>query len=177
MMTNIEGVSDKFNLDSYLEARKIARKISLLCASHIDVGMTEEEGQQIVSDLFKMQNVEKTWHPTKFRIGKNTTCSFRDKSQPNVKLQKDDIYFLDIGPVINGHEADIGHTYTIGQNLDYANIQKASKEIFMAAQTAWKEMKISGKELYQVVKTETEKRGYILNEEMAGHRLGDFPHA
>lgn len=177
MMSNIEGTSEKFNLETYMEARKVARRISLLCASHVEAGMTEEDGLNIIKELMDMHKIEKTWHPTKFRIGKNTTKSFRDKSKPNIKLKEEDIYFLDIGPVINGHEADIGHTYTVGQNLEFANIQKAARQVFLEVQAAWKYSKLTGKELYEVAKVETEKLGFVFNEKMAGHRLGDFPHA
>lgn len=177
MMTNVEGVSERFNLDTYLEARKIARKISFLCASHIEDGMSEDDGLAIIDKLMQMHDVNKTWHPTKFRIGQNTTKSFREKSDANLKLQKEDIYFLDIGPVIKGHEADIGHTYTVGQNLKYANIQKTAKEVFFEVQKKWQSSDLSGIELYNYAKSETEKRGYIFNVNMAGHRLGDFPHA
>jgi Xaa-Pro aminopeptidase len=177
MMTDIEGVSQKFNIESYLEARKVAQRISLLFASHVDAGMTEEDGHKIIENLFQMHNVEKTWHPTKVRFGKNTTKTFREKSEDNVVLKDTDIYFLDIGPVINGHEADIGHTYTIGQNQDYAHAQRSAREIFNEAKSLWEEKELSGVELYNEVKRLTEKKGYLLDEKMMGHRLGDFPHA
>ena len=177
MINDIQGTSAKFNLDSYMEARKIAQRISLLFASHIDVGMTEDDGQKIIEDLFKMNGVEKNWHPTKVRFGKNTTKSFREKSEPGVTLQDKDIYFLDIGPVINGHEADIGMTYSIGQNPEYGHAQKTVREIFNEVRALWKEKELTGEQLYTEAKRITEDKGYILNMDMTGHRLGDFPHA
>ena len=177
MINDIQGTSAKFNLDSYMEARKIAQRISLLFASHIDVGMTEDDGQKIIEDLFKMNGVEKTWHPTKVRFGKNTIKSFREKSEPGITLQDKDIYFLDIGPVINGHEADIGMTYSIGQNPEYGHAQKTVREIFNEVRALWKENELTGEQLYSEAKRITDYKGYILNMDMTGHRLGDFPHA
>tara|TARA_Y100000385_G_scaffold260521_1_gene290446 strand:+ start:63 stop:719 length:657 start_codon:yes stop_codon:yes gene_type:complete len=177
MINDIQGTSAKFNLDSYMEARKIAQRISLLFASHIDVGMTEDDGQKIIEDLFKMNGVEKTWHPTKVRFGKNTIKSFREKSEPGITLQDKDIYFLDIGPVINGHEADIGMTYSIGQNPEYGHAQKTVREIFNEVRALWKENELTGEQLYSEAKRITDDKGYILNMDMTGHRLGDFPHA
>lgn len=177
MMSDIEGVSQSFNLETYMDARKVARRISLLCASHIEPGMSEEDGQKVIDNLFKMHEIKKTWHPTKFRIGKNTTKSFREKSEPDHVLQEEDIYFLDIGPVVNGHEADIGHTFSVGQNLKFAELQKTVKEIFLEVQEHWKKNEVSGVDLYKKAKEITESKGYVLNEKMAGHRLGDFPHA
>lgn len=177
MMKDEQGTSAKFNLNTYMDARKIAQRVSLLFASHIDVGMTEEDGQKIIEDLFRMNNIEKSWHPTKVRFGVNTTKSFKEKSEPGIVLKEKDIYFIDIGPVVNGHEADIGMTYTIGQNPEYGHAQKTVREIFNEVKTLWKEKSLTGTELYNEAKRITEEKGYILNDKMTGHRLGDFPHA
>lgn len=177
MMNNIEGTSAKFNLETYMEARKIARKIILLTASQVDVGMSEEDGMNILDQLFDNFGVEKKWHPHKFRIGKNTTKSFREKSEPGIILGENDIYFIDIGPVINGHEADFGQTFTTGQNPENSLIQKSSKDVFDEVQKLWKDEGLTGSELYLKAKAIADNKGYLLNTKMNGHRLGDFPHA
>ncbi|MEX0799049.1 MAG: M24 family metallopeptidase [Bacteriovoracaceae bacterium] len=172
-----QGTGEKFNLETYMEARKVARRIAFLFASHMDQGMSEEDGLHILDELFKKHNIEKKWHPSKFRIGKNTLKGFKEKSEPGIKLQKEDIYFIDIGPVINGHEADYGQTFTVGQNQDYAHAQKTSKKVFDELSSVWREKKVTGKELYREAKNLAKKYGYELNEDMQGHRLGDLPHA
>ena len=177
MMNDIEGITAKFNLETYFEARKMARKIILLTASQIDVGMTEKDGVDILDQLFENFGIKEKWHPHKFRIGINTTKSFREKSEPGVKLAKNDIYFIDIGPVINGHEADFGQTFTTGQNPENSHIQKSSKEVFDEVQTLWKKDGLNGSELYLKAQEIADSKGYTLNTKMNGHRLGDFPHA
>jgi len=177
MMKSVEGVSDKFNLETYLKAKKVAQKVVLLAASQFDVGMTEEDGVRIIEELCVNFGIEKLWHPHRFRIGKNTTKSFREKSEPNIKLLDNDIYFIDIGPVVDGHEADYGQTFTVGQNLEFAHCQKSVKEIFNELKTLWKEQEITGSDLYERGEALAHEKGYILNTKMAGHRLGDFPHA
>lgn len=172
-----EATKEHFDLETYLEARKIARRISLLCATHIEAGMSEKQGLEIIDELFKMHKIEKSWHPYKFRVGKNTLKAFREKSDSNEILKEEDIFFLDIGPVIQGHEADIGHTYTVGQNKEYAHIQKTVREIFDELQEFWKNNDISGAELYEKAQKITRAKGYELNPKMQGHRLGEFPHA
>ena len=177
MMNNPEGISAKFNLETYLEARKVAKRIALLFAAQVDVGITEEEGMALLDDLFQAQGVEKKWHPHKFRIGSDTTKVFRDKSDKSLKLKENDIYFVDIGPVINGHEADFAQTFTIGQSPDYAKIQRASRKIFDECLNFWQEKKPTGVELYEFAQEKAENDGYILKNQEGGHRLGDFPHA
>lgn len=177
MMNNPEGVSAKFNIETYMEARKVAKRIALLFASQVDAGITEAEGHALLDELFAAQGVEKKWHPHKFRIGSDTTKVFRDKSDKSLSLQKNDIYFVDIGPVVNGHEADFAQTFTTGQNPEFAKIQKTSKLIFDECQQYWQENDPSGVALYEYADSRAKHYGYILKNQEGGHRLGDFPHA
>lgn len=177
MMNNPEGVSAKFNLETYMEARKVAKRIALLFASQVDAGMNEADGMQLLDELFEAQGVEKKWHPHKFRIGNDTTKVFRDKSDKSLMLKENDIYFVDIGPVVNGHEADFAQTFTLGQNEEYAKIQRASRAIFDDCLNHWQTHNPSGVELYRYAEKRAEEAGYILKNQEGGHRLGDFPHA
>lgn len=176
-MQDPERTGEKFDLEAYLEARKVARRVALLFASHVDEGMDEEEGLGVLEELLKRNGVEKKWHPCKFRIGKNTLKSFREKSEPGVKLQKEDIFFIDIGPVVNGQEADFGQTFTLGQDPELAKIQRASKKVWEELSDHWKQDRLSGKALYEKAVEIARREGYELNQDMRGHRLGDFPHA
>ncbi len=172
----IEKTGDKFNLDTYMSARKTAMKAALLFAQHVNVGMNFKDMEGLIDEIFMLLKIEKKWHMSKIRIGSDTLKTFKEKSDESIELQENDIYFLDIGPVIDGHEADYGMTFTKGNNPDYAKIQKASKELFNLAQNKWKEESINGEELYTFLESEANKLGYELDEKMKGHRLGDFPH-
>jgi Xaa-Pro aminopeptidase len=176
MMNDIQGVTDKFNKETYLEARKLAQKIVLLTASQFDIGMTSKDGEKILSELCDNFGVERLWHPHKFRVGTDTTKPFRKKSDPEIKLQNNDIYFMDIGIVINGHEADYGQTFTCGQNLEYAHCQKSVREVFREVQNLWKDEGLTGEDLYLKATSIAKSKGYELNLDMDGHRLGDYPH-
>lgn len=172
-----EEVGVNFNLEVFMNARKLARKISLLFASHMEVGTTYHEAFSILEDLIDKHGAQRRWHPTKLRFGSDTTKAFREKSDTEKVLQKDDIYFLDIGPVFDGHEADFGQTFTIGQNPEFAAIQRASRVVFDKVSDKWKESKLNGIELYNYAKECAYELGYELNEKMAGHRISEFPHA
>jgi methionine aminopeptidase len=172
----IENVGDKFNLDTYMDARKVAMKATLLFAQHVNVGMNLEDMEGLLEETFRLLKIEKKWHMSKIRIGSDTIKSFKDKSNPDISLKKNDIFFIDIGPVINNHEADFGMTFTKGNNPDYAKLQKASRDLFNQAKEYWSKTGATGEELYRFLKEETEKMGYTLDPKMDGHRLGDFPH-
>lgn len=115
----------------------------------------------------------KFWHPHKVRFGQNTRCSFRDPSTPDIQLQKGDLYFIDMGPVIDGHEADVGQTFCLG-NPTFKN---PAELLFRKLEKIWREEGLTGLALYDHARKLAKETGYILNDRMQGHRLGDFPHA
>ncbi|MCT4643291.1 MAG: M24 family metallopeptidase [Bacteriovoracaceae bacterium] len=172
----IENISEKFNLDTYMAARKTAMKAALLFAQHVNVGMNFKDMEGLLDEIFKLLKIEKKWHMSKIRIGSDTQKTFKEKSDELITLKEEDIYFIDIGPVIDEHEADYGMTFTKGHNPRYAKIQKASRDIFELAKKEYKDSGLSGKELYDFVEKEAISRGYELDQKMRGHRLGDFPH-
>src|SRR3546814_9131023 len=54
------------------------------------------------------------WHPVLIRIGANTVKTYRQASDPGVRLGEDDSYFIDLGLVFDGHEGDVGDTSVVG---------------------------------------------------------------
>jgi Xaa-Pro aminopeptidase len=143
---------------------------------NVEIGMTEQDGLELVTQVLNELGCEKLWHPTKFRIGQNTRLSFKDKSNPSSVLQVSDLYFIDIGPVWNNYEGDYGETFVVGSNQDFLKIKKASEEVFKQTKQYFKENKCSGQQLYLFAQKCAEEFGYYLNLKMSGHRIGDFPH-
>jgi Xaa-Pro aminopeptidase len=174
---NIEKTSSQFNLEKYLDARQKTIRIVNEVASLVYVGMSETDGFSLIDQCMSKYDVEKKWHPNKFRIGENTTKSFREISDEGVRLKSDDIFFIDIGPVFDGHEGDYGRTFVFGKNRKYQDIKEKCELIFNETKETFKNKKLTGIELYQYAEKISLKHGYQLNLKMSGHRLGDFPHA
>jgi Xaa-Pro aminopeptidase len=171
-----EFCGDQFNLEDYLRAQQKTKQVVLEFSKKITPGMNEKEARVLLENFLDDSGLEKRWHPTKLRMGVNTTCSFRDESVDYV-LQENDLFFLDIGPVYYNHEGDYGETFVVGNNPRLKEIADATKIIFYKTQDVWRENKLSGIELYEFATAEAEKLNLKLNSNMYGHRLGDFPHA
>lgn len=180
-MFDCEKNGEKFRLKTYLEAREICHKVTEEIIAQIIPGMNEEEGQLLVKEVFKKYGITHFWHPTKFRIGTNTTKTFRDISNPETCCETGDLCFVDLGPIINEHEADFGRTFVVGGALtardsDFVKLINASESVFLSAAEAWKSKGLTGLELLQFADQKCRELGYKINPLMAGHRLGDFPH-
>lgn len=178
---NHEQLGPEFDLQKFLKARTLCLKAADSIIERIEIGMTEKDGQILVKDVFKEFDITKFWHPTKFRMGTDTTKTFRDLPDENLKVLDKDIVFIDIGPVIENHEADFGRTVVLNKsggnvNPDFTKLAQASENIFRETEKYWKQTGATGIKLFEYAQSKTAEFGYRLDHRMAGHRLGDFPH-
>ena len=172
-----EQVGADFSLDKLLAARVRSQAAVETLSSLIKPGMTEEEANILAKQALFDLGMEREWHPTRVRFGENTLKTFREPSNPNTVLQENDIYFIDIGPVFDGHEGDSGDTFVIGDDPDMKACAKAVKEVFEKVKQCWLTQDLSGKALYEYAEHTAQAMGWQLNLGTPGHRIGDFPHS
>lgn len=178
---NHEQLGPDFDLQKFLNARALCQKAADIIIDRLEVGMTEKDGQALVKDVFKDFDILKFWHPTKFRMSTDTTKTFRDLPDENLTVVDKDLVFIDIGPIIDNHEADFGRTVVLNKtggelNPQYLQLAKASEIIFRETEKRWKQTGATGIKLFEFAQHKTAELGYRLDHRMAGHRLGDFPH-
>ena len=79
-------------------------------------GKTEKNiNTEIYNLAFELFGIKLYWHKRIVRAGKNTLKPYNENPE-NLTLQKDDILFIDFGPVFEEWEADFGRTYVIGND-------------------------------------------------------------
>lgn len=175
---NPQGVGPHYNQDAFKISQQKGWDILFQLKEKIKAGLTEADARNIYKEILIQNKIEKNWHPPKIRFGPNTTKSFRESSDESYVLRNDDIFFLDIGPLIEGYEADVGKTFCLGQEKDsYSKIISDGEEIFKLTKNLFLSEGLLGSELYLFAEAEAKKRGWELIDEGAnGHRIGDFPH-
>lgn len=169
-----EGLGEAFDLKSYQAAQQLTTEICHELAHSLTPGIYEKEAHQLFKAIQKKHGIAKLWHPTKIRFGKNTLCKFSDPGGPDQRLHEGELFIVDVGPIVNGHEGDYGETYRCGGGGDA--LISASKQIFKLTEEAWSKAQLTGPELYEVAHKAAENLGLKLSKHMHGHRLGDFPH-
>ncbi len=174
MSVNLFG--EKYNLEKLKEAQSLTVKIVRDVAKKIEVGMNEVDGINLLNLEFKKYGDSKFWHPHKFRIGKNTLCAFKEESDALVKLQPNDHFFIDVGPVFYDHEGDYGETFVLGENQKASHLKIISEQLFLETKNVFLKNQCSGKNLYQFLENRANELGVKLNLKTQGHRVGDFPH-
>lgn len=171
----IQDFGEKFDLKKFYHARDVARDMTYELASLIRPGMVEDEAHQLYKGICQKFGIEKNWHPPKLRFGPNTLKTFKEVSDPYVLLEED-VFYIDIGPVVDDHEADYGETFTLGSNYDHKHIADCCKKLFDEVSAHWHKTKLRGPELYTWASQRARELGYHLNMGSDGHRIGDFPH-
>ncbi len=172
-----QAVGAKFDLQKMRYARGKTFEAVNLIANQVSVGMSESQARAIAKDTLTEMGMDRIWHQILVRFGVNTLKKFNEPSDGDPILQANDIFFVDLGVVWDGHEGDAGATFVVGNDTDMQACAAASQQIFTAVKKQWETAHFSGQDLYLFAEQEAEKLGWKLNLEIKGHRVSDFPHA
>lgn len=110
---------------------------------------TEREVQEDIYALALRQfGVEKHWHKRIVRAGSNTLTTASD-TPPVRTIEEDDVVYVDLGPVFEEWEADIGRTYALGNHPAKLSLVSDLSSVFERVQAHYHESPdITGAELY-----------------------------
>lgn len=172
-----ERVGANFSVDGMLLVRDKARRAIRQIAGQVRPGMVEEDAVEMAKQVLLEAGLTLSWHPTRVRFGRNTTKPMKQASQAGVVLQADDIFFLDMAPRLDAWEGDGGATFTVGDNPEHARCARDAQALFHEVRQVWLAQSLSGAALYQFAAERARALGWVLNPDLPGHRLSDFPHA
>jgi Xaa-Pro aminopeptidase len=175
----LEKTGATFSHDALMMARKNTKEAIALIAHAIAPGMLEEDARQMAKETLDRLGSQKGWHKILIRFGANSIKNFEDPSERGVRLKANDIFFIDIGPVWGDTEGDGGETFVVGQNVDpdMKRCTEDTKRIFHVVRNQWMSSGMNGKELYDFAFRTAADMGWVLNMELTGHRLSEFPHS
>jgi Xaa-Pro dipeptidase len=180
MNATIQPVDERHRRLRLVEAEQ--RALALLDAIEagglVTAGRTEREVEQDILRLAQEQfGVEKHWHKRIVRCGANTLATAGD-NPPVLTIGDDDIVFLDLGPVFEEWEADVGRSYAIGSDpRKHALCRELPIQFEALEQRFRQDHDISGAALYAFACKSAEQAGWTFGGKIAGHIVGEFPHA
>jgi len=172
-----EAVGRQFSLDKMRHARTKTFEAVNLIATQIHPGMTEKSAKELAARVLAEMGMDRIWHGIIIRFGHNTLKKFNEKIDPESTLGENDIFFIDLGVVWDGHEGDAGNTFVVGVNPSMQACAQAARDIWFEAAQIWQKEGATGEELYVFASERAEAYGWQLNVDVKGHRISDFPHA
>ncbi|PYY71304.1 (Fe-S)-binding protein [Pseudomonas jessenii] len=172
-----EAVGERYTLELMRHAQQMTWKAVEQIARAISPGMRESEAQLLGKQILSELGMDRIWHPLLIRFGANTLKTFKQRSDGDPELGEEDIFFIDLGVVWQGHEGDAGATFTTGSDPEMVACTLAAKELFDRVENFWRSERVSGVELYNFAAAQAQAMGWKLNLDIKGHRVSDFPHA
>jgi hypothetical protein len=164
------------------EARGNAMFDAIERAGIIRPGITEKELDDEIFILAKKDfGVDIHWHKRVIRAGANTVTIYSD-DPPLRTIAPDDTVFLDLGPVFASAnakwEADLGRSYALGNDPEKKRLVADLPRLFEVVKAHYDATPdITGEELYATAQKMADEAGWIFGGTIAGHIVGEFPHA
>ena len=160
------------------ETKAMALLDAIEARSLIAPGRTEKEVEKDIYALAEADfGVTKHWHKRIVRAGSNGLCISSD-NPPDLQIKTDDMVFLDLGPVFETWEADVGRTYVMGADPEKHRLCQDLETIFDLLKRYFDEHPdVTGAELYAEAQRVADAEGWIFGGAIAGHIVGEFPHA
>jgi Xaa-Pro dipeptidase len=133
--------------------------------------------QEIYDLANEMYGISTYWHKRIVRAGRNTLAPY-DENPPDLTLGEDDILFLDLGPVFEEWEADIGKTYALGSDARKQALVAELPRQFEKVQAHYRaDPNITGAALYEFAQNSAVAAGWRFGGRVAGHIVSEFAHA
>jgi Xaa-Pro aminopeptidase len=160
------------------EARALELFAAIETAGLIAPGRSEREIENDIRDLAARDfGVEKHWHRRIVRSGPNSVTIAGDN--PAVRMiEADDIVYLDLGPVFEGWEADIGKSYVLGGDpRKQALVAELPRQFGQLQAHLRAHPGITGAALYDFAVQSADAAGWRFGGKIAGHIVSEFAHA
>lgn len=163
-------------LQSQKKARQLLKEIEH--RELIRTGVTESKVTEEIYDLaLNVFGTKKHWHKRLVRTGPNAVLSYH-ANPPDRMLEKNDLVYVDLGPVFDEFEGDIGKTYLLGNDSIKENLIQDLERIFVEAKEFYRQRpEMTGAELWSKVLELTENAGWQFGNTSAGHIIGEFSHS
>ena len=156
-----------------MELLESAERSRLFRAGVSEVGLSREI-QALGREMF---GTFKHWHRRIVRAGPNTlyTCS---DDRPDLVVQPEDILFVDLGPMFETWEADIGRTYVIGDDPDRIRMRDSIEAAWRSGRDYFRQNpdRATCADMYELAAEAARSNGYEYANWHAGHLIGNFPH-
>ena len=141
-------------------------------------GRTERDVEDDIGLLAEREfGVKKHWHRRIVRSGSNTITTAGD-NPPIRAIEADDIVYVDLGPVFEAWEADIGKSYALGSDPRKQKLVADLPRVFEQVQAHYRaDPDMTGAALYAFAQEAAAKAGWRFGGKIAGHLVSEFAHA
>ena len=160
------------------EVRALQMFVAIEAAGLVRSGVSERQVEDEIKELaFQEFGVTTHWHRRIVRSGPNSITTAGDHPPVRV-IGEDDIVYLDLGPVFEGWEADIGKSYALGDDPRKKALVAELPRQFEKVQRHFRaNPDITGAALYDFAVASAQDAGWQFGGVIAGHIVSEFAHS
>jgi Xaa-Pro dipeptidase len=160
------------------EERALQMFTAIEQAGLVRAGVSERVVEDEIKALaLKQFGVTAHWHRRIVRSGPNSITTAGDHP-PMRDIAADDIVYLDLGPVFEGWEADIGRSYALGDHpRKHALVAELPRQFEVVQAHFRSNPDITGAALYDFAVTSAQAAGWTFGGKIAGHIVSEFSHS
>src|SRR5215813_577093 len=133
-----EAVGEGFSLAKMVRARDLTLEAVNRIGASVRPGMTEARGGEIAQEVLVAMGMDRLWHRNVVRFGPGTLETFFGDFQPDYVLKDDDIFYVDLGAVWDGHEGDAGDTFAVGNDPEMHACAEAARTLWADVAKRWR---------------------------------------
>ena len=143
----------------------------------VRAGVTERQVEDEIGQLAEQEfGVEKHWHRRIVRAGVNGITIAGD-NPPVRTIADDDIVYVDLGPVFEAWEADIGKSYVLGNDPEKRRLVADLPRTFKDVQDYYhRNPGMTGATLFAYAQKTASDAGWVFGGQIAGHIVSEFAH-
>jgi Xaa-Pro aminopeptidase len=164
---------------SLLDAQNKAAALfaEVIASGMVEPGTLESELTADIHALARERfGLRRHWHKRIVRSGPNTLLTYHDEPADR-RIARDDIVYLDFGPVFDAWEADFGRTYVVGADPIKHRLVADLADAFARGKALYQQTPdLTAGELYDFVSGAANSYGWEFGAASAGHLIGHFPH-
>ena len=172
-----EAVGTAFSLPAMTHARDQTFAAVNHIAAAMRPGMNEVEACEVAKGILQNMGMDRIWHQIIVRFGANTLKTFAARIDAESVLAEQDLILIDLGVVWDGHEGDAGDTFVLGDDAEMHACAAFARTLWQDVAAHWRIHQTNGTALYDYARQQAEAAGWVLNLDIKGHRVSDFPHA
>ena len=127
-----------------IKARDLTFEAVRRIVGAVHPGMTEGRSHDVANEILAGMGMERLWHRNVIRFGAGTLETFFGDFQPDYVLGADDIFYVDLGVVWDGHEGDAGDTFVVGDDPQMHACAEAARKLWHEVAARWRDEGLNG---------------------------------
>ncbi len=151
------------DIEGYLKAQRLAHKCASEIAGMLRPGWSEAHTAELMNTWLRDHKVDSFFHKAFVWFGERTRFdgvrNYFEYLPTKRVLRADEVFILDIAPIVDGYICDIGYTDCMGTNTEFEDARAYLKELRDRIPAMFSQ-KLSGGEIWAAIDQDIKQHGY-----------------